>query len=91
MTGKFTDIAPMSAIDQLLRVARRYAEIEEIPLSTVSSRVFDDGKKLKALEDGGDINVGRLERALLWFSERVPESEWPSDIARPSVSMEART
>jgi hypothetical protein len=91
MTGKFTDIGPMSAIDQLLRVARRYAEIENIPLSTVSSRVFDDGKKLGALEDGADINVGRLERALLWFSERMPEGKWPSEIARPSISFEART
>lgn len=77
----------MSAIDQLLRVARRYAEIENIPLSTVSSRVFDDGKKLKALEDGGDINVGRLERALAWFSERWPDGDWPSDVPRPELSI----
>lgn len=81
----------MSAITQLLCVARRYAELEGIPLSTVSSRVFDDGKKLKVLEEGGDINVGRLERALLWFSERVPEDKWPADISRPSIPLEART
>lgn len=85
MTGKLTDIASMSAIDQLLRVARRYAEVEGVPLSTVSSRVFDDGKKLRVLEEGGDINVGRLERALSWFSERLPDAEWPGDVPRPRV------
>jgi hypothetical protein len=86
MTGKFTDIAGMSGIEQLLTVARRYGEIEGVPLSTVSSRALDDGKKLRALEEGADINVGRLERALLWFSRHWPDGEWPSDVPRPAVS-----
>jgi len=76
----------MSGIEQLLRVARRYAEIEDIPLSTVSSRALDDGKKLRALEEGADINVGRLERALRWFSDNWPDGEWPPDVPRPVVS-----
>jgi hypothetical protein len=81
----------MSGIEQLLTVARRYAEIEKIPLSTVSSRALDDGKKLKALEDGKDINVGRLEKALLWFSEHWPEGDWPADVPRPNAeAFEAR-
>lgn len=83
----------MSGIEQLLTVARRYAEIEEIPLSTVSSRALDDGKKLKALEDGADINVGRLEKALRWFSDHWPDGDWPSDVPRPvstEVSEEVR-
>jgi hypothetical protein len=72
----------MSGIDQLLKLARRYAELKGVPLSTVSSRVFDDGKKLAALEGGADINVKRLERALAWFSDNFPEGEWPSDVPR---------
>ena len=80
----------MSGIEQLLSVARGYAESEEIPLSTVSSRVFNDGKKLTALESGADLTVGRLERALTWFSENWPEkAEWPSDVPRP-IACEAR-
>ena len=75
----------MSGIEQLLRVARRYAEIEGIPLSTVSSRALNDGKKLTALEDGADITVGRLEEALRWFSEKWPGGDWPSDVPRPQV------
>jgi len=84
----FTDIWSMSAIDQLLRVARVYAELEDIPLTTVSSRALNDGKKLGALEDGADINVGRLEKALTWFSEHWPEGEWPAEVPRPSRSPE---
>ena len=76
----------MSGIEALLKVARRYGEIEGVPLSTVSSRALNDGKKLRALEEGADINVGRLERALEWFSEHWPEGDWPSDVPRPSVS-----
>jgi hypothetical protein len=79
----------MSGIEQLLKVARRYGEIEGVTLSTVSSRALDDGKKLRALELGADINVGRLERALRWFSENWPDGEWPSDVPRPIC--EART
>jgi hypothetical protein len=89
--GKFTDIASMSGIEQLLKVARRYGEIEGVPLTTVSSRALNDGKKLDALERGADINVSRLERALSWFSENWPEGDWPPDVPRPSPSLaEAR-
>lgn len=74
----------MSGIDSLLKVARRYAEVEGIPLTTVSSRALNDGKKLAALEGGADINVKRLERALIWFSTNWPAgAEWPIDVLRP--------
>ncbi len=75
----------MSGIDSLLSVARRYGEAEGVPLTTVSSRALNDGKKLSALEGGADINVKRLERALVWFSSNWPSgAEWPADVARPA-------
>lgn len=77
----------MSGIEQLLIVARRYGELEGVPLSTVSSRALNDGKKLRTLEEGADINVGRLERALRWFSENWPDGDWPSDVPRPSLEV----
>jgi hypothetical protein len=80
----------MSGIDSLLKVARRYGEAEGVPLTTVSSRALNDGKKLSALEGGADINVKRLERALVWFSANWPvETEWPDEVARPEID-EAR-
>jgi len=72
----------MSGIEQLLIIARRYAEIEKVPLSTVSSRVFNDGKKLRALEGGADISVGRFEQAVRWFS-----LNWPTGAPRPDVGL----
>lgn len=76
----------MSGIDSLLNVARRYAEVEGVPLTTVSSRALNDGKKLSALEGGADINVKRLERALVWFSSNWPAgAEWPEDVVRPEI------
>lgn len=92
-SGKLTDIPGMASIEQLLSVAHRYAEIEGIGLSTVSSRAFDDGKKLAAIEAGADIQVRRLERAMQWFSENWPDVDWPSDVPRPvpAEPAEART
>ena len=76
----------MSGIAQLLRVARAYGKILDVPLSTVSSRAFNDGKKLAALEEGADITVGRLESALRWFSDNWPaDTDWPVEVERPRV------
>ena len=76
----------MNAIEQLLKVARAYAEIERIGLSTVSSRVFNDGKRLEAIESGKDMRVRILERAMQWFSDNWPEGTWPSGVPRPRRS-----
>lgn len=74
----------MKGTDQLLTLARTYAAAEGIELSTVSSRVFNDGKKLAAIEAGGDLYSSRLEAAMQWFSDRWPEAtEWPADLRRP--------
>lgn len=74
----------MTGTEELLTVARVYAAAEGIELKTVSSRALDDGKKLGALEAGADIQVGRLERALRWFSANWPvDAEWPDGVPRP--------
>jgi hypothetical protein len=81
----------MSAIEQLLKVARAYGAAEGVPLSTVSSRALNDGKRLKALEeDGANITVGRLETALRWFSDKWPSGAvWPEDVPRPVAEARA--
>lgn len=74
----------MIGTHELLRIARTYAKAEGIALTTVSSRVFNDGKKLDAIVAGGDIFSGRLNRSLHWFSENWPQAvAWPADIPRP--------
>lgn len=87
----------MTGIEELLAVARAYSEIEGVSLTTVSSRAFDDGKKLGAIEAGADIQVRRFDRAMQWFSDNWPDAPWPSDVPRPFCSVasepsaEART
>lgn len=74
----------MTGIDRLLALANAYATAESIELSTVSWRVFGDTKKLAALVDGGDIQVKRYERALVWFAENWPDgAQWPKVVSRP--------
>jgi hypothetical protein len=80
----------MSGIDQLLTVARAYGALAGVDTSTVSSRAFNDGKKLGALERGADIQVRRMERTMQWFSDHwPPDSPWPEGIPRPETA-EAR-
>lgn len=79
-------LAPMTGIDRLLALATEYARAEGIELSTTSWRVFGDTKKLDALVNGGDIQVKRYEKALVWFAENWPiGAKWPSSVSRPKA------
>lgn len=71
--------------EQLLAVANSYAQSQGIPLSAVSSRVFDDGKRLPAIaEHGATITLKRAEMAFDWFSQNWPSDlNWPSSVQRP--------
>lgn len=81
----------MLNIDHLITIADEYARLANVEEKTVSSRVFDDGKKLAALRAGGDITVGRYNAALAWFSEKWPEGAvWPDDVTRPESSETAQ-
>lgn len=74
----------MSRTQHLSNVARAYADCEGLSLSTVSTRVLNDGKKLSAIDSGAGITVRRLERALVWFSDNWPANcDWPPDVPRP--------
>ncbi len=77
----------MSTIAGLLRLADLYATAVDVPPSTVSSRVFDDGKVLDRLRQGGDLTTGRAARAVEWFDANWPaELDWPDIVARPSLA-----
>ena len=50
----------------------------------VSLQATGSGHTLKRLRNGVQITVGRLDSALLWFSENWPRDlDWPRDIPRP--------
>ncbi len=74
----------MDGIGNLIRVAGAYGAALQLERSTVSWRIFGDGKKLDALVAGADIQVRRFETAMSWLSTNWPdEAEWPSDVSRP--------
>jgi hypothetical protein len=75
----------MTLIDQLLRVADQYGQASRLSPSRVSTIIFNDGKILRKLGEGGDITTSRLERALQWLSDNWPEgAEWPDGVPRPA-------
>lgn len=75
----------MQQIEHLLTVADAYKDAIGIEDTTVSARVFNDGKKLTALRNGADITVGRFNAAIRWFDDNWPDgAKWPSSVARPS-------
>jgi hypothetical protein len=77
----------MAMTDQLLAVARAYCAARSLSLSRVSTIVFNDGKKLGMVEGGADLQTGKFEQAIAWFSANWPAgAEWPSDIPRPEAS-----
>lgn len=77
----------MLQIAHLLSLADEYQRVDPVEDKTLSSRVFDDGKKLTALRSDKDITVSRFNAAVQWFSDNWPEgAEWPKGIARPKVA-----
>lgn len=78
----------MKLTNQLILVARAYADHRGLSLSRVSTLVFNDGKKLDGLVDGKDLATSRFENALAWFSSNWPDGAvWPADVPRPDPSL----
>jgi hypothetical protein len=75
----------MSAINQLLILTGEYQRAAGLTEATVSTHLFNDGKKLGAIRNGADLSTKRFEAALQTLSDRWPEGAvWPAEIDRPS-------
>lgn len=75
----------MNAITQLLRLIDEYQRATGLTEATVSTHVFNDGKKLGAIRGGGDLSTGRFERVMAHLSAIWPETAiWPDEIERPA-------
>lgn len=74
----------MLNIDHLITLADLYRKATKVEDKTLSSRVFQDSKKLGAIRAGSEITVGRYNNALEWFSANWPDGAvWPRDVPRP--------
>jgi len=77
----------MVTASDILRLAQIFAAATGIKVTTISSRVFDDSKKLSAIESGADLTLTRAITAMQWFSDNWPDGEaWPDDMVRPAPS-----
>jgi aminoglycoside phosphotransferase (APT) family kinase protein len=75
----------MTQIEALLALVGAYAEATGLSDATVSSRLFDDGKKVAALRAGKGITVTRLEAAVAWLRAHwPPDAAWPDDVGWPA-------
>lgn len=71
-------VGGMPSTQDLINIADAYKAAAGISKdTTVSSRVFNDGKKLAALRAGGDITVGRFNEAMAWFQKNWPAGAQP--------------
>ena len=71
----------------LLALADEYQRVTEVSDTTLSSRIFDDGKKLPLLRGDGDLSTKRFNSTLQWFSDNWPDAAvWPRHVQRPKVA-----
>jgi hypothetical protein len=74
----------MTNIDQFLRLVDAYSAATGLAQSTISTRLFNDGKRLEMLRDGRDVGIRKVADAVQLISDTWPsESPWPQEIARP--------
>lgn len=75
----------MPSLENLKTVALAYAVAADLPLKTLSFRIFNDGKKLDAIVNGdSDVTTARFDHAMQWFSDNWPDgAEWPGAVVRP--------
>ncbi|MBB4952741.1 hypothetical protein H4S14_000783 [Agrobacterium vitis] len=74
----------MQTLTSLLTLVDAYCQASGLAEATVSSRLFNDGKRLGEVRRGADIGVQRVERAVRWLHEHWPDGfPWPNGISTP--------
>lgn len=74
----------MIEISHLLKVINSYQAATGLTDSSVSTYVFNDGKKIARLRHGKGIDIRRFNYAFQWFANHWPENEpWPPEVPRP--------
>jgi len=70
--------------DDVLSLARAYADCMDISLTTVGVRSANNDKMFVNLARGRTCTVRSLERAAHWFAGHWPKGlPWPEGIPRP--------
>lgn len=71
----------------LLAVVDAFSAAKGLKDATISSHVFNDGKKISQLRNGRSITVSRANFALRFLSKNWPDgADWPDHVPRPPMS-----
>jgi hypothetical protein len=74
----------MDDIAQLICVLDAYAAHTGLAETTISTRIFGRGTRIRELRSGGDMGSRTVRRALEKLAECWPENApWPEGVARP--------
>jgi hypothetical protein len=70
----------------LLSVIDAFSSAKGWKDATISSHVFNDGKKVAQLRAGGSITLSRLNEAFYYLSKNWPDNAvWPDSVDRPAI------
>ena len=78
MRGLWPKPHGMRADQELLHRAKAFAQRSGLSLSTVSRKLFNDGKKLDLIERGGSLTIATLEQVtarLAALEKSLPSEE----------------
>lgn len=77
--------------NQILMLARRYAQRRNITLSSVSTYACGDGSIFEKLSQGKSITAVRARKVINWFSENWPaDLAWPDGVERPNHNIKQK-
>lgn len=77
----------MQTLAAFFTVVDKYSEASHLAEATLSSKIFNDGKRLASIRRGADVGVRRIELAFMWLSVHWPDNiDWPADVPRPVPS-----
>lgn len=72
----------------LLSVIDAFSSAKGWKDATISSHVFNDGKKVAQLRAGGSITLSRLNEAFYYLSKNWPDNAvWPDSVDRPLIEI----
>ena len=73
------------SVDQLMVLADAFCTARGgLSRSRLSTLLFNDGKRLDRLAEGGDLGTRQSKKAVDWLSDNWPDgADWPEGVARP--------
>lgn len=85
VSGYRSDAFPLPG--HIVRLADQYARYHGMAASSLSTEIFNDGKRIDRLRSGLGVTVKTYNDALVWFSKNWPNAAvWPHDVPRPEAA-----